>query len=280
MILRVLYTTLLHQRRQQLGRLAMASLFALMAAHAGAQNAAPADGGAAAGGPVRLRQPTATDDTSARTGTPRRSDRMDDQPVNQVLAVPVKPSDFESYVRRLPGGAEIQRFGQDLLPGLQPGSDTADYNPLVPPDYLLRAGDELVITLWGSVDADLRLQVDRSGRITIPRVGPVMLSGVRYADLNDVISRRVGLVFKNFQLSVALGQLRGIRDYVTGFVQKPGAFTVNSLSTLAQALTKAGGPSAAGSFRSIQLRRGTGVVSQFDLYDLLLKGDRACDVRL
>lgn len=240
----------------------------------------PADGGAISGGPVRLRQPIAAEGGASRSDVARQGERYLDAPAAMATTLPGKPSDFELYVRRLPGGADIQRFGHSLLPGLHPGADTAEYNPLVPPDYLLRAGDELVLTLWGSVDADLRLQVDRSGRITIPRVGPVMVSGVRYADLSDVISRRVGQVFKNFQLSVSLGQLRGIRVYVTGFVQRPGAFTVNSLSTLAQALAKAGGPSAAGSFRSIQLRRGTSVLSQFDLYDMLLRGDRSGDLRL
>jgi protein involved in polysaccharide export with SLBB domain len=76
---------------------------------------------------------------------------------------------------------------------------------------------------------------------------------------------------------VSLGQLRGVRVYITGFVQKPGPYSVNSLSTIAGALIKAGGPSAAGSFRNIQLRRGREVVSTFDFYDLLLKGDRSND---
>jgi protein involved in polysaccharide export with SLBB domain len=134
-----------------------------------------------------------------------------------------------------------------------------------------------VLTLWGSIDADLRLVVDRSGRINVPRVGPIMVSGVKYAELSDVISRRVALVFKNFQLSVSLGQLRGLRVYVTGFVQRPGVQVVSSLSTLAQTLMRAGGPSAAGSFRSVQLRRGKDLVATFDLYDLLLKGDREAD---
>lgn len=275
-ILRVLHPHSIHHWRRKLGQLAAAGLVSLVAVAAWGQSTAQPDAGIASSGPVRLRQPNAAEGTPARTEAPSRAARSE----TLVPLPPSKPSDFENYVRRLPGGAEIQRFGQDLLPGLQQGGDAADYNPLVPPDYLLRAGDELVITLWGSVDADLRLQVDRSGRISIPRVGPVMVSGVRYADLSEVISRRVGLVFKNFQLSVALGQLRGMRVYVTGFVRKPGAFTVNSLSTLAQALNQAGGPSAAGSFRSIQLRRGANVLNQFDLYDLLLKGDRTGDLRL
>ena len=172
---------------------------------------------------------------------------------------------------------EVRRFGSELLTGPAASLDAPDYSPNVPPDYLLQAGDELVLTLWGSVDADLRLQVDRSGRINVPRVGPIMVSGVKYADLSEVISRRIALVFKNFQLSVSLGQLRGLRVYVTGFVQRPGVQVVSSLSTLAQTLMRAGGPSAAGSFRSVQLRRGRELIATFDLYDLLLKGDREAD---
>lgn len=186
-------------------------------------------------------------------------------------------SDFETYVRSLPDAERIERVGIDLLAGLDTHADPVDYSPLVPPDYLVRANDELLLTIWGSVDADLRLQVDRSGRISIPRVGSVMVSGVRYADLPDVISRRVAQVFRNFQLSVSLGQLRGLRVYVTGFVKNPGAVNVTALSTTTQALVRAGGPSAAGSYRNIQLRRGGVTVARLDLYDLLLNGQRSAD---
>ena len=147
----------------------------------------------------------------------------------------------------------------------------------MPADYVVAPGDEVLLTLWGSVDADLRLVVDRSGRINIPRVGPVQVSGVRHGDLADVVSRRVAQVFKNFQLSVTLGQLRGIRVFVTGYVVKPGTYTVSSLSTVVSALMRAGGPASSGSFRSIEVRRGGQLLSTFDLYDLLLKGDRAAD---
>jgi protein involved in polysaccharide export with SLBB domain len=172
---------------------------------------------------------------------------------------------------------KVRRLGADLMTADPCPAEGPDYNPLVPADYLVQAGDELALTLWGSVDADLRLVVDRTGSISIPRVGAVMVAGVRYAELRDVIARRVAQVFKNFQISVSLGQLRGVRIYITGFVQRPGAYSVSSLSTVAGALVKAGGPSAAGSFRNIQLRRGRTVVTTFDFYDLLLKGDRAND---
>jgi len=186
-----------------------------------------------------------------------------------------QPDVFDPQMRRAPT-PKIRRLGAELMTDPCP-TDDPDYNPLVPADYIVQTGDELLVTLWGSVDADLRPIVDRSGSISIPRVGTIMVAGVRYAELRDVIARRVAQVFKNFQLSVSLGQLRGVRVYVTGFVLRPGAYTVSSLSTIAGALVKAGGPSAAGSFRTIQLRRGRTVVSTFDFYDLLLKGDRSND---
>ncbi|WP_423594963.1 SLBB domain-containing protein [Roseateles sp. MS654] len=172
----------------------------------------------------------------------------------------------------------IRRLGADMILDEQRGPNgEADGPRQAPADYLIGIGDELQVTIWGSVDADLRLTVDRAGRITIPRVGPVLVAGVRYGDLNDVVRARVAQVFKNFQVSTSLGKLRTIRIYVTGFTAKPGAYTVNSLATIVNGLIRAGGPSAAGSFRQIELRRNGQVVANFDAYDLLLKGDKASD---
>lgn len=174
----------------------------------------------------------------------------------------------------------VRRLGADLMledRQVRGMSSEADGPRQAPADYLIGIGDEIQVTAWGSVDADLRLTVDRAGRITIPRVGPVLVAGVRYGDLNDVVRARIAQVFKNFQVSTSLGKLRTIRIYVTGFTAKPGAYTVSSLATIVNGLIRAGGPSAAGSFRQIELRRNGQVVASFDAYDLLLKGDKASD---
>ena len=243
-------------------------------------------------GAVPLRQPggnatPSTSSTPERASERRREtqDRREPELEAREPKLP-KPSEFEEYVNRLafPNLLQrpdipltIRRLGTGLITDQNRGNETIDFSPLVPPDYLISPGDEIVISIWGSVDAELRLIVDRSGRITLPRVGSIMVSGVRYADLPAVISQRVAQTFKNFQLSVSLGQLRGVRVYVTGFVVRPGAYTVNALSSIANAVVRAGGPSASGSFRDIQLRRGNGLVSTLDFYDLLLKGDRSSD---
>ncbi len=170
----------------------------------------------------------------------------------------------------------VRRLGADLMLDARMGGDV-DGPRQAPADYLIGIGDEIQVTAWGSVDADLRLTVDRAGRVTIPRVGPVLVAGVRYGDLNEVVRARISQVFKNFQVSTSLGKLRTIRIYVTGFTARPGAYTVSSLATIVNGLIRAGGPSAAGSFRQIELRRNGQVVASFDAYDLLLKGDKASD---
>lgn len=230
------------------------------------------------GGPIRLRPVSPPANRIDQMPAPSRAG---------VATVRSPPGEFELFVQRLATGANrdgadaaaIRRFGVDLVVPADGGADSefGETSPLVPPDYVVKPGDEIVVTIWGSVDADLRTTVDRNGRITIPRVGPILVAGIKFSDLPNTISQRVSQVFRNFQVSVSLGQLRAIRIYVTGFVAKPGAHTVSSLSSVVQALLQAGGPSAAGSFRSIELRRARQRMTEIDLYDFLLKGDLSGD---
>ena len=202
-----------------------------------------------------------------------------EQSEGSKLKVQAPPSEFETFVSGVVG-KPLRRFGSELL--IPASRDfAAPATVAIPLDYRLNPGDELRLDLSGSVQAsNLRLTVDREGRIFVPRVGAVMVGGVRYGDLHDLISRQVSRQYRSFELEVTVARLHGITVYVTGFAQTPGAYSVGSLATLVNAVLEAGGPSAGGSFRSIQLRRGGKLVSDFDLYDLLLKGDKSGDVAL
>jgi len=258
--------------------------------------AADQDSGAGAdvaSGPVRLgtQQNTttdrarSTDDERAQTES-RRLPRIRYEPgefelfVNRGLGVDVTeyttPSKTSGVDTRTP--LQIRRLGSDLI--LDGVSGDAEGPRAVGDDYVIGIGDEVQVSLWGSVDADLRLVVDRVGRINIPRVGPIMVAGIRYGELSNVVRSRVAQVFKNFQVSTALGRLRSFRVYVTGFTYRPGPYMVSSLSTIVNALVQSGGPSAAGSFRQIELRRAGKTISRFDLYDLLMRGDKSADLPL
>jgi protein involved in polysaccharide export with SLBB domain len=176
-------------------------------------------------------------------------------------------------------GRYLPLFGHNLFAGMPSTFAPVDSIP-VTPDYVVGPGDEVMIRAWGQVDIDYRAVVDRNGMINIPRVGNVNVSGIRFQDLNGYLRTAIGRIFRNFELSVTLGQLRSIQIFVVGQAQRPGSYTVSSLSTLVNAIFASGGPSPRGSMRQIQLKRGNKTVTELDLYDLLLKGDKSRDVQL
>ena len=106
------------------------------------------------------------------------------------------------------------------------------------------------------------------------------MAGVPFRLLEARLRAAVGRYFKGFELSASLGRLRSIQVFVVGHARKPGLYTVGSLSTLMNALFASGGPAPTGSLRRLELRRGDRLVGEFDLYDLVLQGDKSKDLRL
>lgn len=191
---------------------------------------------------------------------------------------PLPPNDFQRFVLETAGQA-LPLFGSSFFN--QASSAYAPQSNIpVSPDYRIGPGDELQIKGWGSIDIDVRAVVDRNGLITLPRVGAISLAGVRSNQADDVIRAAVGKYYRDFQLSVTLGQLRGITVYVVGQARKPGAYNLSSVSTLVSALFASGGPSQTGSMRHVQVKRAGKVVTEIDLYDFLAKGDKSADVNL
>ncbi|HYH41930.1 MAG TPA: SLBB domain-containing protein [Burkholderiales bacterium] len=176
-------------------------------------------------------------------------------------------------------GRDLPMFGYNLFYGVPTTFAPLDRVP-VTPDYLIGPGDELLIRGWGAVDIDYRAIVDRDGTISIPRVGNLTVAGLRFQDLQPYLKNAVGRVYKNFELNVSLGQLRAMQVFIVGHAVRPGAYTVSSLTSLVNAVFASGGPTLKGSMRNIQLKRRDKVVVQFDMYDLLLRGDKSKDVQL
>ena len=198
--------------------------------------------------------------------------------IPSTKAPPAPPSEFERYVT-LQLGRALPRFGANLLvPGTRDFSVPA--TTTVPPSYTINPGDVLAIELTGSIETSLTARVDNEGMVTLPTIGRVSVAGARYADLRSVLQRAVGQHYRRFDLSVSVSRLRGIKVYVTGYANNPGSYTLSSLSTLVNATLAAGGPSAGGSFRSVQLFRQGQLITDFDLYDLLREGDRSNDILL
>jgi protein involved in polysaccharide export with SLBB domain len=185
-------------------------------------------------------------------------------------------TEFQQFVAASTG-RKLPLFGYNLFSGTQFSSLK---NIPVPTDYIIGPGDEVVLQIYGLLDGDARIMVDRNGQISVPKVGTFRLAGIKASQLESVLRSQISKTYANFQLSATLGQLRSIQIFVVGQARQPGVFTVSSLSTFVSALFETGGPAANGSLRNIQLKRDGRVVSTIDLYQFIRQGDKSADAQL
>lgn len=182
------------------------------------------------------------------------------------------PSLYDMYLQAQPNPRHLQRFGADVFENGTRDSQMIPMDLPVGPDYVVGPGDSLAIDLWGGVSHRLYRTVDREGRVSLPEVGPVLVSGKSLADVQQDLQQTLRTQFRDISADVSLSRLRTIRIYEVGDVENPGAYDVSSLSTPLNALFVAGGPTPRGSMRIVQHYRDGKLVQTVDLYDLLLHG--------
>ncbi len=189
---------------------------------------------------------------------------------------PLQRTEFQAFVQDNTG-VPLPLFGYNLF-------DSPSFAPVqnvpVPADYVIGPGDEVLLRVWGAIDVDMRLLVDRNGQVSVPKVGTFTLAGISAAELGGAMRSQLARVYNNFQLTATVGQLRSLQVFVVGQARRPGAYTLSSLSTLVSALFESGGPSATGSLRKIQLKRDGQTLTTLDLYKFITEGDKSTDRRL
>jgi protein involved in polysaccharide export with SLBB domain len=196
----------------------------------------------------------------------------------QRFFAPDQPTDFQRMVYASVGQM-LPIYGAKLF--LQSPSTFAPVDQVpVTSNYVVGPGDQLLIRVWGQMNFNAEVTVDREGMVYVPHVGAIRVGGFPYSDLQQQVRAGVGRIYKNFDVSVNLGQLHPIRIFVTGQARYPGSYTVSSLSTLVSAIFATGGPAPQGSLRHILLRRNGATIADFDMYDLLVSGDKSHDVGL
>jgi polysaccharide export outer membrane protein len=185
------------------------------------------------------------------------------------------PSLYDMYVQAIPRPVTPKRFGAEVF---ENGTRDSQFIPMdVPagPDYIVGPGDGLSINLWGGVSQRIYRVVDREGRVSLPEVGPVLVSGKSLGQLQESLQQTLRTQFHSISADVSLAKLRTIRVYEVGDVANPGAYDISSLSTPLNALFIAGGPTQKGSMRIVKHFRGGQLLQEVDLYDLLLHGVRS-----
>ena len=182
---------------------------------------------------------------------------------------------------------ELALFGLDVFQGNAAAFEGLLTGP-VDGSYRLGAGDRLVLILTGAVEISHELEVTRQGFIVIPRVGQVFVNSLTLEQLRQVLYDRLGERYSGItrspnaatEFDIVVAQVRAQTVRVVGEVAKPGIYQIPGGGNVMSALYQAGGISERGSFRTVQVRRGTEVISEIDIYDYLLRGTIKEDVAL
>ena len=219
-------------------------------------------------------------DLSVITGAGQQNQINPEQP--PTIGERIDPSETEENDKQLdkkPKTNKVKPFGYELFAG-EPTTFMPSETSAVPDTYLVGRGDQLLINFYGKESASFEVLVDREGRINIPDLSPVQVAGLTFAEVKELIKLKVEQEVIGVKAFVSLGQLRSMRIMVLGEAYKPGSYSVSSLTTVSHALFVSGGVSDIASLRNIQVKRAGKVVTNFDLYDLLISGDSSNDIIL
>ena len=183
------------------------------------------------------------------------------------------------YVEAPEGHSGKRVFGRDIF-----NNKSLTFEPVMniatPQNYVLGPGDQLIIDIYGASQETHTLTVSPDGDVTIPEYGPVHVSGLTVSAAQSRIRSRLGSYFESSDIKASLGQTRTILVNVMGEVKAPGTYTLSAFATVFHALYMAGGVSDLGTLRNIKVYRQGRQVSVVDIYEFILNGRLAGNVRL
>ena len=170
-------------------------------------------------------------------------------------------------------------FGHDIfnnkLLSFEPNMNIA-----TPQDYVLGPGDLLIIDVYGASQKSFKLTVSPEGTVTVPDYGPIAVSGMTVAAANSRISASLGSRYSSSRLKVSVGQTRTILVNVMGEVKSPGTYHLSAFASVFHALYAAGGIKDLGTLRNVKVLRGGSLVTIVDIYEYILNGRLAGNIRL
>jgi len=191
------------------------------------------------------------------------------------LGNPVLPDDLSLFEKE-EDEDELKAFGYEVFANA-PMTFAPTLDVAIPESYIIGSGDTLNIQIFGKENEEYDLLVNRDGKIIIPQLGPISVSGLSFSELKNQVSHEIKNKILGVDVTVSLSELRSMRVFVLGDAFRPGPYVLSSLSSITHALFSAGGISDIGSLRNIQLKRGGKLITTLDLYDLLINGDSSND---
>lgn len=180
--------------------------------------------------------------------------------------------------------AKQRIFGQDLF-SAEGLTFEPNLNIATPENYMLGPGDEVIIDVWGDAQTSENYTISPDGKIYVPNVGPITLSGFTVAEATRRVRSSLASIYEGLrdgsvQMKLTLGSIRSIQVNVMGEVGRQGTYTLPSLATLFHALHISGGVNNLGTLRSIKLYRSGKLFTEVDIYDFILNGKSEGDIAL
>ena len=177
------------------------------------------------------------------------------------------------------GPDSLKVFGRDIfnnkLLSFEPNMNIA-----TPQNYVLGPGDVVIIDIYGASQKSENLTVSPDGDITVPGYGPIKVSGLSVASAQSKIRSTLGSRYSSSSLKISVGQTRSMMVNVMGEVKAPGNYTLSAFATVFHALYMAGGIDDLGTLRNIKVFRGGKQVTVVDVYEYILNGRLAGNIRL
>ena len=177
------------------------------------------------------------------------------------------------------GPDNLKVWGRDIfnnkLLSFEPNMNIA-----TPQNYVLGPGDQVVVDIYGASQKTESLTVSPDGAVTVPGFGPIQVSGLTVAAAQSKIRKTLGSRYSSSQIKVTVGQTRTLRVNVMGEVNVPGTYTLSAFATVFHALYMAGGISDLGTLRNIKVYRQGRLITVVDVYEYILNGRLAGNVRL
>lgn len=170
-------------------------------------------------------------------------------------------------------------FGRDIF-----SNEMLTFEPSMniptPATYVLGAGDQVIIDVWGESQETFDQMISPDGVVVIEGIGPLRLSGMTVNEANTYVKRKIGPYYEGSDVSLTVGETRTIQVQVVGEVVMPGSYTMSAFATSFNALYAAGGISDVGTLRNIKVYRAGREMTTIDVYDYLFNGNTSGDIRL
>jgi len=159
--------------------------------------------------------------------------------------------------------------------------DFSDHNALpTPKNYQLGVGDKLRVVLYGETDYTYELTIDKEGRVAIPYLGPITLSGLNIDAAKSLLKQKLSQLHSGLKsdpqtsfIDMTLTDAKSVVVNILGEVKKAGVYAIPSTASVFNALFMAGGPTITGTLRKIKIYRASKLLKEVDLYDFILKGN-------